>query len=259
MPHHPPNTAPPGPRRARRLGRPRKDAARAGGALSRERIVRAALALVDARGLAALTARDLAANLDVAPAALYWHVCGRDALLTQVIALALSDVARDPAGGAWQVRLEALMRRFRAALRAHPHLAPAVASELAYNSGFDADMLEQIVGALEEARFEGSALVDAYNVVVAAMCGFATLELSRAPAQAVPAWEAQCRARIDSLEAPRHPRLAHHRDALRNRAFLLRWTSGAQQPLDSGFDAWVEVVIRGLDARPRTQPRPTQR
>ena len=41
---------------------------------------------------------------------------------------------------------------------------------------------------------EGEALVDAFNVVVAALCGFATLELSTAPAATGEDWAAACRA-----------------------------------------------------------------
>ncbi|MFT4266998.1 MAG: TetR family transcriptional regulator [Xenophilus sp.] len=241
-------------------GRPRKDEARAAAdvALGRERILQAALALIDAQGLPAFSIRALAATLGVAPAAIYWHVPSRDALVSGAVALALEGVAAAvPAGAAlpWQGRLRALLTAFRAALRAHPHLAPAVASELAYNAAFDAPLLEHVVIALEQARFEGEALVDAFNVVVAALCGFATLELSTAPADAGEAWAEACRARIDAVDAQRHPRLAGRLGALRNRAFLLRWTDGRAQPLQSGFEAWIDVLLRGLEARSRALRR----
>lgn len=241
-------------------GRPRKGEARAAAdtALGRDRILQAALALIDDQGLAAFNIRALAATLKVAPAALYWHVPNRDALVSGVIALALQGVAaavpsQEPL--TWQARLRALLVAFRAALRAHPHLAPVVASELAYNAAFDAPLLEHIVVALEQARFEGEALVDAFNVVVAALCGFATLELSTAPAGAGEAWADACRAQIDAVDAGRHPHLAGRLDALRNRAFLLRWTDGRTQPLDGGFDAWIDVLLRGLEARSRALRR----
>lgn len=246
-------------------GRPRKGEARAAAdaALGRERILQAALALIDAHGLPAFNIRALAAALGVAPAAIYWHVPNRDALVSGAIALALEGVAAAvPAEAAlpWQARLRALLVAFRAALRAHPHLAPVVASELAYNAAFDAPLLEHIVHALEQARFEGEALVDAFNVVVAALCGFATLELSTAPPGADrEAWAAACRAQIDAVDAQRHPHLAGRLDALRNRAFLLRWTDGRTQPLQGGFEAWIDVLLRGLEARSRAlrrTPRP---
>jgi AcrR family transcriptional regulator len=240
---------------ARRSGRPPRSAGADAPALGRERIVQAALALIDERGLAAFSIRELAGSLGVAPAAIYWHVPNRDALLSGAIALALDGVAAEIAPGNWQERLRALIRLFRDALRKHPHLAPAIASEMAYNAAFDAPLLEHIVAALEEAQFEGRALVDAFNVVVAAMCGFATLELSSVPPGPPADWEAACRAQIDAVDARVHPRLAQHRKRLANRAFLLRWSSGQERPLDEGFEAWVDVVVRGLAARSRALRR----
>ncbi|MDB5828434.1 MAG: hypothetical protein JWQ73_2654 [Variovorax sp.] len=243
-------TAPPA--RAK-VGRPRKTdpATSASAALGRDRIFKAALEVIDAEGLAAFNIRALANRLDVFPAAIYWHVPSRDALVSGAIALALLGVAAGVPDGTWQQRLRSVFQRFREALRKHPHLAPVVASELAYNAAFDAPLLEHVVAALEDARFDGEALVDAFNVVIAAMCGFATLELSTAPAGSPVGWEAACRAQIDAVDTLHHPHLGRHLGDLRNRAFQVRWSSGKDQPLDSGFEAWIDVVLRGLNARSR--------
>lgn len=252
MPITPTSEKKPLPPRAR-PGRPRKpqSAAAVAAVLGRERILQAALALIDERGLPAFNIRALAAALGVYPAAIYWHVPSRDALVAGAISLALQHVATDLPEGSWQLRLEALMRGFREALRAHPHLAPAVASELATNANFDAPLIDHVIAALEDARFEGPALVDAFNVVIAAMCGFATLELSTAPADTATEWQQACCAHIDAIDPQRHPHLARHVGKLRNRAFLLRWAGGSEQPLESGFDAWIDVVMRGLESRSR--------
>ncbi|MET0542953.1 MAG: TetR/AcrR family transcriptional regulator, partial [Variovorax sp.] len=58
-------------------------------------------------------------------------------------------------------------------------------------------------------------------------------------------------AQIDAVDRAQHPHLGRNLDALRNRAFLLRWSSGKTQPLDSGFEAGVDVVLRGLASRSR--------
>ena len=134
-------------------------------------------------------------------------------------------------------------------------LAPLVASELIYNATFDATMLDHLVQLLEDAGFEGDGLVDAYNVVFAAMCGFATMELSTAPAEDAEAWENACRAQIARVDAVRQPALARHLAAMQNRAFVLRWSSGDGQPLDSGFEAWVDVIVRGVESRARALRR----
>ena len=147
------------------------------------------------------------------------------------------------------------MKGFREALRRHPKLAPAVATELAYNAAFDEALLDHIVSALKSAGFKDDALVDAFNVVVAAMSGFATLELSAAPTEASESWREACMARIDAIDPRKNPHLHGERDALRNKAFLMRWSDGIESPLDRSFDAWVDVIVRGLESRSRALRR----
>jgi AcrR family transcriptional regulator len=224
-------------------------------ALSEQRILEAALQLIDSQGLAAFSIRTLADKLSVAPAAIYWHVPNRDALIAGAMALALQDVGRDLSRASWQESLRALLKGFRDALREHPQLAPVVASQLTYNAAFNAALLDHIVSALKAARFEGADLVDAFNVVVAAMCGYATLELSTLPEERLDAWKSACLTRIDGIDAKQFPALHAHRNALRNRAFLLRWSGGIEQPLDTGFAAWVDVLVRGLESRSRALRR----
>lgn len=253
QPRYTPITTPQAPPAARpgKVGRPRKSALAEAGALGRERIFQAALALIDAQGLAAFGIRGLATQLGVAPAAIYWHVASREDLVYGALSIALADVAQAMPPGSWQLRIQTVLRRFRATLRQHPHLAPAVANELGCNATLDTALMEHIVAALEEAHFDGQALVDAVNVVVAAMCGFATLELSTAPAGPDSAWGQACRAQVEGIDPARCPALARHQSELANHAFLMRWTGGMDNPLDTGFEAWVDVLIGGLEARSR--------
>jgi TetR/AcrR family tetracycline transcriptional repressor len=218
-------------------------------ALGREPILAAALALIDRQGPQAFNIRELAQELGVFPSAIYWHVPNRNELISGAVALAMNGVADDLGAGRWQDRLAALLRRYREVLRRHPKLAPLVASELIYNATFDATLIDHLVQLLEDAGFAGDGLVDAYNVVFAAMCGFATMELSTAPPDDRDTWEAACRAQIARVDPLRQPALARHLGALQNRAFVLRWSSGSARPLDGGFEAWVDVIVRGVEAR----------
>jgi AcrR family transcriptional regulator len=204
--------------------------------------------LIDAHGVAALSMRELSDALGVYPSAIYWHVPNRDALVSGTVAWAMEGAVIGIGSGPWQERIRRLLVRFRQALRRHPNLAPVVASELVYNSSHDPVLLDQVVGALEDAGFKGATLVDAFNVVIAGMCGFATLELARVPGDDKAAWEKSCRERIDSIDADRHPALGRHMKSLKNKAFILRWSSGETSPLDRSFDAWIDVLIQGLEA-----------
>jgi AcrR family transcriptional regulator len=112
--------------------------------LSRERIVGAALALVDEEGLAALSTRRLAAGLGVSGPSLYNHFATKDALLDAVVDHVVGEVDLSmwgspadpglpdgaPAGGwdrDWTAALLAWARSYRAALVAHPNLVPVLA------------------------------------------------------------------------------------------------------------------------------------
>lgn len=251
-------TATPRPSRAPRpRGRPRGDSAVPGPELSREKVLHAALALIDERGLADFNLRELATRLGVYPAAVYWYVPGRDALVAGVVELALRGAGAPVRGGPWQQRLRRLLVRYRSLLQQHPHLAPVVAGELVRPQALDAPLLDQILAALEDAGFEGAALVDAFNVVIAAMCGFATLELSRPPGDA--AWGEAFREGLDTLDLQPHPALARHLPRLRGRAFMLRWAGGDTQPLDRSFGAWIDVLLRGLESRAEAAARSPRR
>jgi TetR/AcrR family transcriptional regulator, tetracycline repressor protein len=59
-------------------------------ALSRDNILRATLALIDAHGVAAFSLRELAKTLGVFPTAIYWHVPNRNALVAGAVGLALA-------------------------------------------------------------------------------------------------------------------------------------------------------------------------
>ncbi|MFC5910703.1 TetR/AcrR family transcriptional regulator [Streptacidiphilus monticola] len=97
--------------------------------LSHERIVAAALRVIDEEGLAALSTRRLAAELGVSGPSLYNHFATKDELLDAVVdsvvgEVDLSMLGRDP----WPEALRAWARSYRAALVAHPRLVPVLAS-----------------------------------------------------------------------------------------------------------------------------------
>jgi AcrR family transcriptional regulator len=96
--------------------------------LSHERIVGAALHLVDSEGLDALSTRRLAAELGVSGPSLYHHFATKDALLDAVVDAVVGEVRLDMLGrDPWPDALRAWARSYRAALAAHPNLVPVLA------------------------------------------------------------------------------------------------------------------------------------
>ncbi|MCS0637182.1 TetR/AcrR family transcriptional regulator C-terminal domain-containing protein [Streptomyces sp. LP05-1] len=109
---------------------PRAAGPAAGGAgpapddLSRDRIVRAAIAIADAEGLAALTMRGVAARLGVAAMSPYRYVGGREELVLLMADAAFGELScPEPPAGGWRERLETSARIRWALYRRHPWLA----------------------------------------------------------------------------------------------------------------------------------------
>ncbi len=80
------------------MTKPTRGSERRGHALSRDRIVKAAIELLDREGETGLTFRALATRLATGPGAIYWHIANRSELLIAasdvVVVRALGDVAK---------------------------------------------------------------------------------------------------------------------------------------------------------------------
>jgi AcrR family transcriptional regulator len=105
----------------------RREARDAEPELTQERIVRGAIELADADGLAALTMRGVAARLGVATMTLYRYVPGKDELILLMIDAAFGEEelpALAPSG--WRAQLELVSRRQWAISRRHPWLGRVI-------------------------------------------------------------------------------------------------------------------------------------
>jgi AcrR family transcriptional regulator len=93
---------------------------RLGEALTRERIVAAAVTELDEHGAERLTMRRLAQRLDVTSTALYWHVATKEDLLDLAVDHAVGEVALPDPADEPRVVVGALLLGWRAAMLAHP-------------------------------------------------------------------------------------------------------------------------------------------
>lgn len=97
--------------------------------LSGERVLRAAVAVVDAEGLQALTMRRLAADLGVEAMSLYYHLPGKESLLDGVADAVLAELEAAVNGLApvsdWRTALRQRFLAARAVMLRHPW-APGV-------------------------------------------------------------------------------------------------------------------------------------
>lgn len=97
--------------------------------LTRERVIDAAVALLDRDGLETFSLRRLATELGVEPMSLYNHVANRDDLLDGVVEHVYAELTR-PRGGrrpaTWQDQIRKGAARFRQVMLAHPHASVLV-------------------------------------------------------------------------------------------------------------------------------------
>jgi AcrR family transcriptional regulator len=110
-------------RRRLDAGRPRR---RRVDGLTLDRILDAALELVDDEGLDGLTMRRLAARLECGHASLYRHVASHDEVLVLLVDRVLGAPILAPSDrGDPRARAEVALRRYRGLLLEHPALTPA--------------------------------------------------------------------------------------------------------------------------------------
>ncbi len=217
--------------------------------LSREKIVDVALALISEKGLDGFSLRDVARSLGVYPTAIYWHIKNKNALLGEVCTLTMSKVLLPRGKSAWQDWLRALFRQYRKTIKQHPNLAQLIGARLLSNSERNTDLIEKILQVLEEAGCPDANMVDLYNTVIASMCGFATMEFAPLPNEDLGAWRAELEERVHRVSAIRFPTMAKHLPALANNAFILRWQSGHERPLDASFESYLDVFVYGLERK----------
>jgi AcrR family transcriptional regulator len=87
--------------------------------LTRERLVEAALGLIDDEGLEGLSMRALADRLQVKAASLYWHVRDRDELLELLADAILDSVSRPRQRSSWRETVQATAGALQRSVSAH--------------------------------------------------------------------------------------------------------------------------------------------
>lgn len=128
---------------------------------SPEAIVAAAVKIIDADGLDALTIRRLAGDLGVAPMTVYSYVRGKEELLDLVVDRVAADIAIPPTDWSWRERARALAHSLRDALLAHPDGARLI-SERPMTSPNAFHLFDAGLGIFRSAGFPDDEAADAY-------------------------------------------------------------------------------------------------
>jgi AcrR family transcriptional regulator len=174
-------------------------------ALSRALFVKAALAIVDREGLDALSMRRLGAEIGVDPMAAYRHFPNKDALLDGVVEAVVAevDLAVDPSLP-WRAQIAGLARAYRAALLAHPAVAPLAASRPLGTPG-SLRLAERSLEVLESAGVDRHSAILAVNAMGIFVNGVVLVETGAGRPAPAPTTQREV---LDGLPASEFPRLA---------------------------------------------------
>ncbi|WP_395361706.1 TetR/AcrR family transcriptional regulator [Streptomyces sp. YH02] len=181
-----------------------KRAARSGGGpagLDRDRIVATAMRMLDEEGLAKLSMRKLAAELNVTAMSLYWYVDTKDDIIEFAMDRAYGefDLAAVDAAADWRDRIHVLALEYRRMLVGHPWMSPSTGQYL--NIGPNAIAVGQkIHEAIRETGLPLERQPSAMAAVFQFVYGYGTIE-AQFDRRAAEAGMSQDEFYVDSIKA----------------------------------------------------------
>jgi AcrR family transcriptional regulator len=145
--------------------------------LSRERVLRTAVAIADAGGIGSLTIRSLAQELGVKPMTVYHHVANKDQILDGIVDLVFSEIELPSADGGWRSEMRRRAISARQVLRCHPWAIGLMESR-SIPGPATLRHHDAVIGALRGAGFSVEMTAHAYALLDSYVYGFALQEAS---------------------------------------------------------------------------------
>jgi AcrR family transcriptional regulator len=215
------------------------------GRLNRERVLVAALDLVDREGLSALSMRRLGAELGVEAMALYRYAASKDALLDGLVEalyleleerLAAPEAGSTRAGAPWRAELHRVARAMYDVCLAHPQAVPLLSTRmlavpLAQRPLAVLKDHERVLALLQDAGLDDATAATAFQALTAWLLGYVCVELRPMvdnPEEPDPAF----RLGLHRMPSQELPRLREIAPALAER--------GGPDQLATGLDALLD-------------------
>ena len=196
--------------------------------LTPDQLASAALTVLDRDGVAGLSMRAVAKELRMSTMGLYRYVADRDELELLVVdsVLGTVDTEPPPSDAPWEERIEALVRRLRDTVGAHPDVVPLTITHRHRSRGV-LRWSEAVLTVLAETGFDGARRVIALRALLSYVIGAIQLEhLGPLAGEGTIAISA-----LPPIEFPRLAETAHHAQDV-----------GADQEFFGGLTA----LMRGL-------------
>lgn len=208
------------------MGRPAK--------FTREQLQRAALALVDAHGLAGLTMRALASELGTGAMTLYNYVSQREELELLVVEAVIGEARSTPVDDlAWYEELEAIAVALWRSIRTHPHVIPLILTRRSRSPAVFG-VTEALLRTLARGGRTGDGLLIAFRAVSALIMGAAQAELAGPLTLQAGESASETIARFQALPQDRFPHLIEIA------------TAASASDAETEFRAGLAILIDGL-------------
>ena len=203
--------------------------------LSRERVLRAAIALADEGGIEALSMRRLGQELGVEAMSLYNHVANKDDILDGIVDLILSEIELPSGGNDWKAALRQSAISTHDALMRHPW-ACSLAMSPPRIVPIRIRRTEWMLERLREAGFSAELTYHAYHALDSHLWGFTLWELGHSlSADDLPGLAA---AFLRQFPADEYPYLHEH---------VEQHVAGFGRDEKGAFEFVLDLILDGLE------------
>ena len=211
--------------------------------LNKERVLRAAIALADKRGIEALSMRKLAEELGVEAMSLYHYVSNKDELLDGITDIVASEIEAPPARGDWKSAVRTSAISFHDALARHPWACSLMMSSV---GPARLRYMESLLRRLREAGFSPQLTHHAYHALDSHIIGFTLWAAGyttamRADPSAVESF-------LEQVPADQYPYFLEHAD---------QHMKPTKRDAVSEFEFGLDLILDALEKIRRTRKKAT--
>ncbi len=213
--------------------------------LTRERVIEAALRVMDAEGLEAVTMRRIAREVGVEAMSLYHHVRDKDDLLDAICEHVMSRFELPELSGDWDEDCRRAARAWRNVLRQHPNVMALLAQKRGPVRSIESlRPMEMALRLLRAAGLSERDTAQAFNAFGGYIQGFVMMELGSIAGG------------LDAEHVRSHEELAA---GLSDEFAALRAVAPhlAECDPDEQFEFGLDLLIRGLEGKVKRASEPT--
>ena len=212
--------------------------------LTRDQVLRAAIASADAGGLEALTMRTLAEMLGVAPMALYRHVANKDDLIDGMVDVVFSEIGVPSGSGDWKTSMRRRAIAIRDALSRHRWAVGLMESRRRPGPA-NLRHHDAVIGRLRAAGFDVAMAAHAYSALDSYIYGFALTKMNL-PFETAEEAGAVSETMLQPFPVNEYPNLVE---------FLNEHVMQPGYDYGDEFEYGLELILDGLEeARPVSRP-----